>query len=55
MGFGLSVSVITLEAMGYGRISGAELVKPNKRISVAKLIFSPLWRSYRADVQTRLA
>ncbi len=34
------------KTLGYGRISGAELVKKNKRISMAKLIFSPFWRSF---------
>lgn len=34
------------KTVGYGRISGAELVKRGKRISIAKLIFSPFWRSF---------
>jgi len=34
------------KTVGYGRISGAELVKRGKRISIFKLIFSPFWRSF---------
>ncbi|MES1943257.1 family 2 glycosyl transferase [Salinisphaera sp. PC39] len=35
------------KTLGYGRISGAELVKRRRRIPQHKLIFSPLWRLVR--------